>query len=294
MLSPREKAMSAHPKLTCDWAGPFRVIEASAEIRAKSDKGHLEYTCGDGCLNDVKLGELAGIQFPGAFSQKPMGSLWNAWRAASIFIRMDLDMASKIKFWKDGAVCLDEEALQIVLRVAYSKGLDWTEFICMTDGIRKHEKIASYGFEKTYDSALKKLKKELEEDEKKKRQIKQGPTAFAAPASAALLEKDGPKRGITTRVVTSFKQLREILTEWTTHAIWIIVWRKDKNFKEEEICEIVKACGQHLAEGGQVVTAWPPVIEKNVENRKSMVEIWSMLDETIKRQGSSIVRQAQR
>nr|CDJ90476.1 unnamed protein product [Haemonchus contortus] len=120
----------------------------SAEIRAKSDKGHLEYTCGEGCLIDVKLGELAGIQFPGAFSQKPMGSLRNAWRAASIFIRMDLDMASKIKFRKDGAVCLDEEALQIVLRVAYSKCLDWTEFICMTDGIRKHEKIESFGFEK--------------------------------------------------------------------------------------------------------------------------------------------------
>uniref|UniRef100_A0A7I4Z3W9 Integrase catalytic domain-containing protein n=1 Tax=Haemonchus contortus TaxID=6289 RepID=A0A7I4Z3W9_HAECO len=348
MLSPKEKAMSAHPKLTCDWAGPFRVIEASensavisrigenvepirvqfdmlrivppyisddridtvtsrgrrgrrakvsvnkvsstcfrgAEIRAKSDKGHLEYTCEEGCLNDVKLGELAGIQFPGAFSQKPMGSLWNAWRAASIFIRMDLDMASKIKFWKDGAVCLDEEALQIVLRVAYSKCLDWTEFICMTDGIRKHEKIESFGFEKTYDSALKKLKKELEEEEKKKRQIKQGPTAFAAPASAALLEKDGPKRGITTRVATSFKQLREILTEWTTHAIWIIVWPEEKNFKEE-ICEIVKACGQDLAEGGQIVTAWPPVIEKNVENWKSMVEIWSMLGETIKRQAGA-------
>uniref|UniRef100_A0A7I4YYI0 CCHC-type domain-containing protein n=1 Tax=Haemonchus contortus TaxID=6289 RepID=A0A7I4YYI0_HAECO len=46
-----------------------------------------------------------------------------------------------------------------------------------------------------YDSTLKKLKNDLEEEEKKKKQIKQGPTAFAASASAALLEKDGPKRG---------------------------------------------------------------------------------------------------
>nr|CDJ81955.1 unnamed protein product [Haemonchus contortus] len=223
------------------------VTSRGAEIRAKSDKGHLEYSCGEGCLNDVKLGELAGIQFPGAFSQKPM----------------------------DCAACC-------VFEVS-----DWTEFICITDGIRKHEKIESFGFEKTYDSVPKKLKKELEEEEKKKRQIKQGPTAFAAPASAALLEKDGPKRGITTRVATSFKQLREFLTEWTTHAIWIIVWPEDKNFKEEEICEIIKACGQHLAEGGQIVTAWPPVIEKNVENWKPMVETWSMLDETIKRQAAA-------
>ncbi|VDO53093.1 unnamed protein product [Haemonchus placei] len=43
MLSPKEKTMSAHPKLTCDWVGPFRVIGASAFFRAKSDKGHLEY-----------------------------------------------------------------------------------------------------------------------------------------------------------------------------------------------------------------------------------------------------------
>nr|CDJ87441.1 unnamed protein product [Haemonchus contortus] len=168
-----------------------------------------------------------------------MGSLWNVWRAASIFISLDLDMASKIKFRRDGAVCLDEEALQIVLRVAYSKCLDWTEFICMMDGNGKHEKIESFRFEKTYDSALKKVKKELEEEEKKKRQIKQGPTAFAAPASGALLETDGPKRGITMRVATSFKQLREILTEWKTYAMWIIVWPEDKNFKEEEICEIL-------------------------------------------------------
>ncbi|KIH67319.1 hypothetical protein ANCDUO_02348 [Ancylostoma duodenale] len=112
-------------------------------------------------------------------------------------------MASKIKFWKDGAVCLDEEALGKVLRVAYDRCLDWTEFICVTEGVKKHEKIEAYGFEKTYDSALKKLKQELETEEKERRPIKGGPTAFAARASAALLEKDGPKRGIYTKVTTT-------------------------------------------------------------------------------------------
>ena len=62
----------------------------------------------------------------------------------------------------------------------------------MTESISKHEKIDSFGFEKTYDTALRKLKKELEEEEKGKRQMKDGPTALAAPASAALLEKDRP------------------------------------------------------------------------------------------------------
>ncbi|VDO75574.1 unnamed protein product [Haemonchus placei] len=44
---------------------------------------------------------------------------------------------------------------------------------------------------------------------------------------------------------------------------------------------------QHLAEGGQVVTAWIPVIEKNVENWELMVEILTMLDESIKRQAAA-------
>ncbi|XGW34760.1 hypothetical protein V3C99_018632, partial [Haemonchus contortus] len=71
-----------------DWSALRSTLEAAfgeigrtssqhtrgAEIRAKSGKGHLEYTCGDGCLNGVKLGEVAGIQLPRAFPQKPMGS----------------------------------------------------------------------------------------------------------------------------------------------------------------------------------------------------------------------------
>ncbi|VDL80562.1 unnamed protein product [Nippostrongylus brasiliensis] len=164
------------------------------------------------------------MPFPGAFAKMPIGSLWNAWRAASIFVRTDVDMTSKIKFWRGGAVCLDEEALQKVLRLAYEKCLDWTEFVCVTEGIRKHEKIDAYGFERTYDAALKKLKKELAAEEKAKRPIKEGPTAFAAPASAALLEKDGPGRGISTRVATSFTKLREILGEWKANPIWVIMW----------------------------------------------------------------------
>ncbi|VDP04790.1 unnamed protein product [Heligmosomoides polygyrus] len=138
--------------------------------------------------SNITLGGLGGIRFPGAFFKKYTGPLWNAWRATSIFIRTDIDMTSKINFWKDGAVCLDKEALQKVLRLA---------------------------FKLTYDSALKKLKQELAEEENEKRPIKEGPTAFAAPASATLLEKDGHKR-----------------------------------LKKDDIFVIVKACDEHVEEGG--------------------------------------------
>ncbi|EYB82632.1 hypothetical protein Y032_0355g3334 [Ancylostoma ceylanicum] len=97
--------------------------------------------------------------------------------------------------------------------MAYGRCLNWTEFICITEGIKKHGKIDAYGFEKTYDSALKKLKRELQTEEKERRPIKEGPTAFAAPASAAVLEKDNPRRWISTKVTTTFKQLREALNE---------------------------------------------------------------------------------
>ncbi|VDO52015.1 unnamed protein product [Heligmosomoides polygyrus] len=60
-------------------------------------------------------------------------------------------------------MCLDEEALQKVLRLAYDKYLDWIEFVCMTEGNRKHEKIDAFSFELTY-----KLKKELAEEQKGK------------------------------------------------------------------------------------------------------------------------------
>lgn len=108
-----------------------------ADLRSRIEKGHLEYTCQDGCLKEATLGDIEGIQLPGTLAKKPLGTLWNAWRAASIFIRTDIDTAMKIKFWKDGAVCLDEEALQRVLRMAYERCLDWTEFICFTQEDRE-------------------------------------------------------------------------------------------------------------------------------------------------------------
>ncbi|KIH66737.1 hypothetical protein ANCDUO_02935 [Ancylostoma duodenale] len=75
---------------------------------------------------------------------------------------------------------------------------------------------------------VKKLKQELETEGKELRATKEGPTAFAAPASVGLLEKDGSKRGICTKVTTTCAQLREALSEWKAHKIWIIVWSAEE------------------------------------------------------------------
>lgn len=88
----------------------------------------------------------------------------------------------------------------------------------------EHEKNEAFGFEKTYDSALKKLKQQLEAEKKEWTPINKGPTAFAAPASVALLEKDRTRRGIYTKVMTTFKQLPEALNKWKSNKICIIVW----------------------------------------------------------------------
>ncbi|VDL81348.1 unnamed protein product [Nippostrongylus brasiliensis] len=100
-----------------------------------------------------------------------IGWMWQAWKAAVTFVRTDVDVTTAVKFWKDGAACLEEETLQNVLRLAYDKCLDWTEFICVTEGKKKQQKIESYGLEKSYDSALKKLKQELAEEEMERRPL---------------------------------------------------------------------------------------------------------------------------
>ncbi|VDO18786.1 unnamed protein product [Heligmosomoides polygyrus] len=221
--------------------------DKEATLATKTEKGHLEYICKDGCLKDVKLGNIEGIPFPGAVANRPFANVWQAWRAASVFVRTDI------------------------------------EFLCATDKIRKHEKIDSYGFEEIYNMALQKLRKSLESEGKPKRPIHDGPTGFAAPSCAALLEKDGPRRGICTRVAATFRQLGEILKEWSANKIWVLVWPMEKGFKDKDISEILKACEHHFEDGGRIITAWPPVVQSNVETWKNMAEIWSRMDQAIER-----------
>ncbi|KHJ81910.1 hypothetical protein OESDEN_18401, partial [Oesophagostomum dentatum] len=58
--------------------------------------------------------------------------------------RSDLNMAAKIRFYRQGAICLDEKALKPILKLGYEKCTAWTKFLCTTERIKEHEKIGKF------------------------------------------------------------------------------------------------------------------------------------------------------
>ncbi|VDO19963.1 unnamed protein product [Heligmosomoides polygyrus] len=69
---------SYHERRRRNWAMGNREVERrGTEIRSKKEKGHLEFVNRDEWFKETKLGELKGIQLPGAFSGGPFGTLWN-------------------------------------------------------------------------------------------------------------------------------------------------------------------------------------------------------------------------
>ncbi|KIH66496.1 hypothetical protein ANCDUO_03173 [Ancylostoma duodenale] len=102
--------------------------------------------------------------------------------------------------------------------MAYKKCIDWTDFLCNTKAITQHVAIDCHYFDSSYDEALKALRVELEEESERSRPKKTGPMSHAAGARAMLLEKDGQRGAIVTKVVASFDKLLQILEEWTRPA----------------------------------------------------------------------------
>ncbi|KHJ98093.1 hypothetical protein OESDEN_01922 [Oesophagostomum dentatum] len=191
----------------------FVKKKEGAVIKNATTPGHLRFQCLDGCLVGAKLSAIKDVTFPGAFAKEPIGIVWKAWVAASIFSRSDLDLSKKIRFYRQGAICLDENALKPILRLAYEKCTAWTEFICTTERIQEHEKVERFAIERMYDEARQALKNELEEETRATRPQKEGPTGFAAPERAAAMENDGVREGLHTVVARIFKELREKLNE---------------------------------------------------------------------------------
>ncbi|XGW16660.1 hypothetical protein V3C99_001814, partial [Haemonchus contortus] len=176
--------------------------DRGAVLASSKDKGHIQYQCQDNCFAKATLADIEGIHFPGAYGKKPFEDIWSAWKAASIFIRKEMTISQKIAFFKQGVVSLDEEALRRILKLAYSLCLDWTEFICTTPSVAKHEVIEGNCIIDFYRGVFERLKMDLAHESGATRKLKDGPTGFAAPESALLLETDGPKGGLTTKVVT--------------------------------------------------------------------------------------------
>lgn len=251
-----------------------------AAISSVVDKGHIQFECLDECFGSSTLGDIPGIVLPGAFARKPFGNVWRAWKIASIFIRTDLTVAEKIKLHKEGVTSLDAEALRHILRLAYDVCTDWTEFICVNRSISKHPPVEQNCILEFYKVAFENLKEDLREEGRAKRQRKQGPFGYAAPETALLMEKDGPRNGLITKVAVSYVKLRETLLNWRTFGTWILVFPIEDRGDSTVFEDIVKLVKAHLEEGGRVVTAWTPLTAQNLSKWISMSELWKTLDST--------------
>uniref|UniRef100_A0A7I4Z6K0 RNA-directed DNA polymerase n=1 Tax=Haemonchus contortus TaxID=6289 RepID=A0A7I4Z6K0_HAECO len=170
-----------YPSRVADFALEGKGLKRGAMLLSLADKGHLQFQCVDDCFAKTTLSDIEGIQFPGAYGGQPFGDPWTAWKTASIFIRKELNTMQKVELVRNRAVSLDTEALRKVLMVAYSVCTEWTEFICTTRSIAKHESIDQNCVIDFYRIAFEDLKKELQKDEREARSLRKGPTGFAAP-----------------------------------------------------------------------------------------------------------------
>lgn len=194
-----------------------------AMLTMEKQPGHLLNQCLDECLMKAKLSEIPHTTFPGAFANESVGTFWKAWIASSIFGRQDIDIAQKIKLYRQGAVCLNGKALKNILKFAYDRCTTWTEFLCETHSIRKHQPMEKHHVEDLYDAALKELKEELNEESKESKPIKDGPVLFAAPGCAALLENDGIRGGIRTEFVNGVSSMLKKFDGWSSCGTWVLI-----------------------------------------------------------------------
>lgn len=120
-------------------------------------------------------------------------------------------------------------------------------------------------------------------ENRKPRDEKRGPVGFAAPETAKLLQKDGPRGDLITKVTTTYSQLKQTLAEWKTFGVWIIVYPIENGGEQAVMDDIVKLAKRHLEEGGRIVTAWSPITAQTKDGWMSMVELWKTLDATFSR-----------
>uniref|UniRef100_A0A7I4Y522 CCHC-type domain-containing protein n=1 Tax=Haemonchus contortus TaxID=6289 RepID=A0A7I4Y522_HAECO len=256
---------------------------SGASLLSPLEKGHLLYKCSDGCLEGATLGDIEGVSFPGAVAKEEVGSLWNAWLACSIFRRRDIDVGRKIRLHREGHVCGDASSLQLVLKFAYARWIDWTDFICNTKEIADHSIIENQDVRHVYTEALRKLREDIEERSVKEEQPKKGPVLYTSFEGANPMERDGVRAGIVTKVVQGFDHLVRILEDWNSARTWVIVWPQDSNLKKSTLDDLIRVIKDFMESGGVVISAWPPITSRNHNKWFSMMDMWKHLDEALRK-----------
>ncbi|VDO86323.1 unnamed protein product [Heligmosomoides polygyrus] len=204
-----------------------KMKRGGVTLTSAADKGHLQFQCLDDCFANATLGDIKGIEFPCAYARQKVSDVCTAWKVASIFVRDDLTMKDKLRLYKERP---------------------------------KHSTIEDNCVLPFYEKAFTQLRKEIADESKAVRPPKPGPTGFAAPESALLLDKDGPRGNLVTRVLTSFKELKE-----------------DRVVIED----VVKLMRRHAELGGRIVTAWTPITEEKEARWRKMMKLWQTIDSAI-------------
>ncbi|EYB96097.1 hypothetical protein Y032_0153g2905 [Ancylostoma ceylanicum] len=86
---------------------------------------------------------------------------------------------------------------------------------------------------------------------------------------------------INTKVILTLDRLLDVLEEWSTFKTWVLVWPLAMNVKSDVPKKLLTLSKKYLEEGGEIVTAWPPITSKNQSKWHGISDLWKSFDEAL-------------